>query len=211
MKNTLAAILSIAALLLAGSQAYADDGPWELRVHATYLSMANDSDAFTALNINFPSNSVRVNSKWIPEFDVSYSFTRNLSAELVLTIPQTQTVTLNGVGDLGTFKHLPPVLSAQYHVAPSSLIDPYVGLGANFTLIYGSNLSVAHIPLSLDPNSIGIAAQVGCDFNLGHNTYFNVDVKKVELSSGVYVPGGTQLTTAHLDPWLLSAGFGWHF
>jgi outer membrane protein len=86
-----------------------------------------------------------------------------------------------------------------------------VGLGVNYTLIYGSDLSVAHIPLSLDPDSIGISGQVGCDFNLGHGTFFNLDVKKVELASGVYVPGGTQLTTAHLNPWLLSAGLGWRF
>ena len=209
MKKAL--LIAALASLLAGQSARADSGPWEVRVHGTYLEMANKSDAFSALGISFPSNAITVNSKLIPEFDVSYAFNPSFSTELVLTIPQTQNVSLAGVGALGTFKHLPPVLSAQYHFAPGNLINPYVGVGANFTLIYGSNLKVANVPLSLDSNSVGIAGQIGADVNLGNGVYLNVDVKKVTLSSNVYVTGGSRLSTAHLDPWLLSVGFGWHF
>ena len=146
MKKTLLQLALALAAVLASTPASADDGPWLVRIRPTYLSMANDSDAFTALGINFPSNAVHVNSKWIPEFDVSYSFTPNWVAELVLTVPQTQNVSLAGVGNLGSFKHLPPVLAAQYHFLPSGTVDPYIGAGVNYTLIYGSHLSVAGVP-----------------------------------------------------------------
>lgn len=212
MKRLLSTLTATLAALLASASLHADvNGPWQFRIRSTYLEMANKSDAFTALSINFPSDAVSVNSKWIPEFDVSYSFTKNLVAELVLTVPQTQDVTLAGVGHLGTFKHLPPVLALQYHFTPGSVIDPYVGLGVNYTLIYGSDLKVAGIPLALDTNSIGLAAQAGADINIGNGFYLNVDVKKVQLSSGVSVYGGPHLTTAKLDPWLLSLGVGYRY
>jgi outer membrane protein len=209
IRNILAAAL---AALFASAALHADDGgPWQFRLRSTYLDMSDRSDAFSALGINFPSNAVTVNSKWIPEFDVSYSFTSHLAAELVLTVPQTQDVSLAGVGPLGTFKHLPPVLALQYHLLPGSLIDPYVGLGVNYTLIYGANLAVAGIPLALDTHSFGVAGQAGADIRLGHGFFLNVDAKKVQLGSDVYVYGGPRLTTAHLDPWLLSFGAGYRF
>ena len=200
MKKLFALAAAVFAMLVGGKSASADDtGPWELRVHGTYLDMANDSQAFSALGLNFPANSVHVNSKLIPEFDISYFITKNFSAELVLTVPQTQTVTLVGAGTLGTFKHLPPVLSAQYHFLSGAGFDPYIGLGANFTLIYDTQLSVDKVPLSLGSSSVGVGFVL------------NFDVKKVTLRSDVSVAGGAYLTTAKLDPWLLSAGIGWRF
>jgi outer membrane protein W len=48
------------------------------------------SDGFTPLGTNFAANAVLVNDKFIPEIDVDYAFADSFSAELVLTIPQTQ-------------------------------------------------------------------------------------------------------------------------
>ena len=55
--------------------------------------------------------------KTIPELDISYFFTPNIAAELVLTVPQEHRVYLNGT-DIGSFKHLPPTLTLQYHFMP---------------------------------------------------------------------------------------------
>lgn len=212
MKNRLACLLaSFVALLAAAPVSSAPPGGWSARVRATYLDLANQSDAFSALGINFGADAVKLNSKWIPEFDFTYTFTENLRAELVLTIPQKQDVTLAGVGKLGTFRHLPPTLVAQYHFSPGAAVQPYVGLGANFTLIYDANLKVANVPLDLESSSLGAAAQAGVDCNLGHGLYLNFDVKKAMLRSDVSVAGGARLTTAKLDPWLFSIGLGRRF
>ena len=56
-----------------------------------------------------------------------------------------------------------------------------------------------------------MAAQAGCDFDIGDAMYFNVDVKKVMLRSDVSIMGGAKLTTAKLDPGLFSVGLGWRF
>ncbi len=212
MKPRLIATAVLAALTLAASHlTAAPDGPWTVRVRSTYLDMANRSDAFSALGINFGANAVHVNSKWIPELDFSYAFTPQISTELVLTVPQTQEVTLAGVGKLGTFKHLPPTLTAQYQFAPGATVQPYVGAGLNYTLIYDADLKVAGVPLALENGSVGVAAQAGCNFKLSGNWALNLDAKYVTLGSDVSVKGGARLTTAKLNPWLLSFGAGWRF
>jgi outer membrane protein len=210
MKLRLFSTLGILAAMVVAPDLSAASGPWTARVRATYLDMADKSDAFRALGIDFGADAVSVNSKWIPEFDFSYAFTENFRAELVLTIPQKQEVTLAGVGKLGSFRHLPPTLVAQYHFAPKSAFQPYIGAGANFTLIYDTDLKVANVPLDLENYSLGFAAQAGVDCDLGNGVYLNVDVKQAMLRSDV-LAGGARLTTAKLDPWILSVGLGWKF
>jgi len=202
--------LTHGALLLLSVATIHAASPWSVRLRATYLETVDRSDAFTALGISFPKNSVKVNDKLIPEIDVDYAFTDTLSAELVLTIPQTQQVTLSGVGGLGSFKHLPPTLLLQYRANPGSAFRPYVGLGVNFTLIWSDGLSVAGVPLSLENYSLGLAGQAGVDWKINDRWTFNVDLKRAAISSGVYA-GAAKLTTAHLDPWLYALGLRYDF
>lgn len=197
-------------LLLATLTTLHAASPWSVRVRATYLETVDHSDAFTALGISFPKNSVSVNDKLIPELDVDYAFSDTWSAELVLTIPQTQEVKLAGVGKLGTFKHLPPTLLAQYRANPGGAIRPYVGLGVNFTLIWADDISVAGVPLSLENYSLGLAAQAGVDFKINESWSFNLDVKRAAIRSDVRA-GGTTLTEARLDPWLYAVGLRYQF
>lgn len=198
------------ALLLLCAVSLHAASPWSIRLRATYLETVDKSDAFSALGINFGANAVSVSDKLIPEIDVGYAFTDTLSAELVLTIPQEHDVSLAGVGKLGSFKHLPPTLLMQYRAFPGATFRPYVGLGVNYTLIWDDNLSVASVPLGLDSNSIGLAAQFGADWKIDEHWSFNVDVKRAAIRSDVYA-GGARLTTAKLDPWLYAVGLRYEF
>jgi outer membrane protein len=197
-----AILLSIAAVQAAS--------PWSARFRATYLETADKSSAFSALGINFAENAVKVNDKIIPELDVDYAFNDTWSAELVLTIPQTQDVTLAGVGKLGSFKHLPPTLLGKYRANAGGAIRPYFGAGVNFTLIWGSDLSVAGVPLGLENYSIGLAGQAGVDVKVDERWSMNFDVKRVALRSDVSA-GPTKLTEARLDPWLFAVGASYAF
>ncbi len=210
--RTRVACTAIAALAMFGAvatPAFAADGEaqgnWMLRLRATYLDMADKSNAIPALGV--PSDAITVNNKWIPELDVTYFFTRNIAAELVLTVPQKQDVYLNG-NKIGTFKHLPPTLLVQYHFLPEGTFRPYVGAGLNFTRIWGAD--IAGNTLQLDNWSVAPALQIGMDYKLTKNWFLNADIKKVWLASDVKA-GGVKVSKVNLDPWLFSMGVGYRF
>ena len=208
-RTTSTAIAALAMFGAVSAPAFAVDGEtqgnWMVRLRATYLDMADKSDAIPALGV--PSDAITVNNKWIPELDVTYFFTRNIAAELVLTVPQKQDVSLNGT-KIGTFKHLPPTLLVQYHFLPDGTFRPYVGAGLNFTRIWGTD--IAGNSLQLDNWSVAPALQIGMDYKLTKNWFLNADVKKVWLASNVKA-GGVNVSKVNLDPWLFSMGVGYRF
>jgi outer membrane protein len=148
-----------------------------------------------------------VNNKTIPEVDITYFFNKNLAAELVLTVPQKQTVSSNGVS-IGTFKHLPPTLTLQYHFDGSPDYKPYVGAGINYTDISKVDLSAANA--RLDSHSWGTAIQIGVDFPIDKNLSFNIDLKKVNIKTNVYV-GAADHGVLKLNPTLMGVGLGYRF
>lgn len=189
-------------------------GNWLVRARAVYLDPANKSDPIPALRV--PGDAITINSKTIPEVDISYFFTPNIAAELVLTVPQKQTVTvqqsaLGGPVDIGSFRHLPPTLMVQYHFMPEQTIRPYVGVGLNYTRISSVNLAVPTVGrLDLDNSSFGLALGAGVDIKIAKNVFLNFDVKKVQIRTDVS-QFGQKLSTVKVDPWLIGAGVGYRF
>ena len=189
-------IAAAVGLLVAGSVA-AQESPWLVRVRAVQLNMEN-KDA-TGLNLT-------VNDKVIGEVDVSYFLNKNIAAELILSLPQQQAVHA-GTTAIGSFKHLPPTLTLQYHFTDFQGYKPYVGAGINYTKITGDNLAAAY---HLDSNSYGAAFQAGVDVPLTKQVSLNFDVKKVDIKTDVY-DGATNKGTLKLDPVLVGVGVGYRF
>lgn len=192
-------LIVIAALATCGMGAVqAQETPWMLRARAVHLDMSNHDSTGLGLSVN---------NKTIPEVDVSYFFSPNVAAELILTVPQKQTVSSNGTS-IGTFKHLPPTLLMQYHFTGLNGYKPYVGAGINYTDISKVNLlgGVA----TLDKDSWGGALQAGVDIPLDKNWSLNFDVKKVYIKTHVYA-AGVNAGTLKLDPVLVGAGVGYRF
>ena len=197
--------LSLAAVGFTATQAMADDGqsPWLVRARVVNISPANNSDPVGGVGA---SNLITVSSKTIPEVDISYFVTPNWSAELILTYPQKHDVYLAN-SDIGSFKELPPTLTAQYHFAPEAKINPYLGVGINYTRISNQNLPTG---MSLDNNSVGLALQAGVDFKLDKNWSLNLDIKKFQLRSDVTL-NGTKISNVQVDPLLVGVGVGYRF
>ena len=206
-------IISLALLILTAVAATAaTPQTWEVKLRAAYLDTADKSDAFSALGIDFPSNSVRVESKWIPELDIQYAFTENLLAEVVLTIPQKHDVMLAGVGKLGYIEHLPPTFSLIYEFDTDSPFTPYVSAGINTTWITRDRITVAGIDLDLEEWSIGAALGAGFTYRLNDNWDLDVSAKWIDLGSDISGPKEVgYLTHADLDPLLISIGAAYQF
>jgi outer membrane protein len=196
-------LTALAACAAALQPALADEGPLLVRVRAVYLDSANKDSTGLGLSIN---------NKTLPEVDFSWFFTPNFAAELILTYPQKQRLYSNG-SEIGSLKHLPPTLTAQYHFNPTGAFRPYIGAGVNNTNFSAVKFTPA-VQTALKPgikhNSWGLAWQVGADVEVAKNTYLNFDLKKVKLGTTVY-SGGASAGKFKVDPTLASVGLGWRF
>ncbi|MFZ6753946.1 OmpW/AlkL family protein [Undibacterium sp. Dicai25W] len=205
MKKVILA-LSLAAIGFTATQAMADEAqsPWMVRVRAVNISPANSSDPVGGVGA---ADRITVSSKTIPEIDFTYFVTPNWSAELILTYPQKHDVMLDGA-NIGSFKHLPPTLTAQYHFIPEGKINPYLGAGVNYTRI--SDVNLLNGAANLDNNSFGLALQAGVDFKIDKNWSVNLDIKKVQIRSDVTL-NGAKISNVKVDPLLVGVGVGYRF
>ena len=198
MKKIIGLAVLVGTALGAAPSAQAADGPWMVRGRVL---------SFQADNGNDPDIGVEVKDKVFPEVDITYFFTKNIAAELVLTYPQKLDVTLNGA-NIGSLKALPPTLTVQYHFMPDATFRPYVGVGVNYTLFSSVDLTVPGA--DVDGSSVGAALQVGADVKMAEKWFLNFDVKKVYMKTDVTL-NGTKLTTLSVDPVLASVGVGYRF
>ena len=196
MKKQVMAVAALCALMSGAAFAQQAEGPWLVRARAVNLQASNGDTTGLGLSTN---------NKWLPEVDFTYFINKNIAAELILTVPQSQTLYSKGTS-IGSFKHLPPTLTLQYHFDMNGF-KPYVGAGINYTRLSDINLPAG---VSVDSNSFGPALQVGVDIPVGKNLYVNFDVKKVYIRTDVSA-AGSKLGTFKVDPLLVGVGLGWRF
>lgn len=157
---------------------------------------------------------VDISTAVVPEFDITYFFTENWSAELILATTKhdvTAVGTAAGDIDLGHVWLLPPTLLGQYHFTGGNLV-PYLGAGVNLTLFYGIDEGPVADELDYD-TSVGVAFQGGFDYMLDDKWFLNLDVKKAFINTDVTVNATTALgatvgADVDINPWVIGLGFG---
>lgn len=190
----------VAGALLVSTQVFAEKGDWLGRVRVINVSPSVSSSVA----------GLDVSREAALEVDVSYFLTKNVALELIAT-DRSFNVTLAGAS-LGSVKLLPPTLTVQYHFNPGEKFKPYVGAGINYTRFHGANLALGATPLSVDNSSTGGALQAGLDVEVGKNVFFNVDVKKIWISTDVKnATTGALVTNLKIDPVIVGIGVGMKF
>ncbi|MDH0050213.1 OmpW/AlkL family protein [Comamonas terrigena] len=211
MKKTLLAIAALTALTSGAAMAQQQDGKWMVRMRAVHIDSSNGGSTNPDLGLS-------VSNKTIPELDISYFFTPNFAAELILTYPQKHDIRSNGsalgdLGKIGSVKELPPTLLAQYHFTNFGAFKPYVGAGINYTRFssvkWRDDVQAGYSP-SIKKNSWGGALQVGFDYALDKNWSINFDVKKVYMKTDVSL-AGQKIGDLKIDPVLVGVGVGYRF
>lgn len=209
-KKLLVAALAAVGLVSSAAAETMDYGPFMVRVRAVNIAWENGNDSQM-----LKTGKVEADNKWIPEVDLSYFFTPNIAAELVLTHPQTVNVTLNGSTDLGKLRALPPSLLLQYHFTDLGALKPYVGLGVNYTYFNkNKGLAAAAVTggLETERSSLGLAAQLGVDFMLSKNLSLNLDVKYIQMSTDIKASAsGAKVGKLDLNPITAGVGVGYRF
>ena len=199
--------LALGLLAALSFNAIAQESPWMVRARATNLNWDNGQSTAT---INASGLNVNAKDKTIPELDVTYFFTKNIAAELVLTYPQRVDIRSHSTS-LGTVTALPPTLLAQYHFTQFGPLKPYVGAGVNYTRFGSRNLGDAD-QYSVEKSSIGYAAQIGADYMLTKNWGINLDVKYLQIETDVIVNStGASAGVLKLSPIATSVGVTYKF
>ncbi len=156
----------------------------------------------------------------------AYMVTDHWGVELLAATPFSHDVSIKGTkapnvadGKLGSFKHLPPTLSAVYYPMDSgSAFQPYVGAGINYTWFFDESVSSDAKSRGFDgmkiKNSWGWAAQVGADYMLTDNIMINGQIRYIDIDTTAYASHST-LGRAKVDvdvkPWVYMVGLGYKF
>jgi outer membrane protein len=197
------AVMTSLAPIVAQAQS-SSENPWMVRVRAVDLLWANGQSGSIVQGAN-----VKAKDQIIPELDVSYFFTKNIAAELVLTYPQSIQIDAGGT-KLGTIKALPPSLLLQYHFTNFGAFKPYVGAGVNYT-IFSSRNNLGGGAYSVDSSSFGAVGQVGMDYMFDKNWGLNVDIKYATMSTNVTDIAGANVGKLTLNPWMPAVGVTYKF
>ena len=150
-----------------------------------------------------------VDNAYVPEVDLTYFFTKNISAELIAaTAKHNVSAGGNKVGDTWI---LPPTLTLQYHFTPENQFSPYIGAGLNYSLFYGEDSSSPFTKMGVD-GGFGYALQAGFDYWINKNWGFNMDVKYIDLNVDVSVNNGAlHAYDVELNPIVVGAGVSYRF
>lgn len=156
-----------------------------------------------------------VSNTFDPELDFTYFITDSIAVELIAATTR-HSVKAKGTSlgnvDLGEVSLLPPTLTLQYHFWPKQAFSPYVGAGVNYTWFYNAETTSGSAVQSIHyDDGFGAALQIGFDYNLSGNWFFNVDVKQLFLNTDVKLNGGAITADVDLNPTIIGVGIGYKF
>ncbi|MFC3167940.1 OmpW/AlkL family protein [Paracoccus fontiphilus] len=134
-----------------------------------------------------------------PQITVEYFIRDNIGVELLGALPFKHSIETDGT-EIGTVKHLPPVLSLQYHFDATPQLKPFVGLGVNFTGFYDAETKgpLAGNELRVK-NSWGLAAHLGADYWINDRSALRADLRWIDIDADVEL-NGAEIGEVEIDP-----------
>jgi outer membrane protein len=221
--NSVVKMLGLAAALAFASGASAQSaGQWTAKFGANKLTPKVVSGDISAPAL--PGSKGDVSGDTQPVLVFAYGFTDNISAEMALGTPYEHKIygagSLEGVGQLGSVKALPPTLFAQYRFfEPSSVLRPFVGVGVTYVHFFketGSGKMTAitnpggpPTTFSID-NKLTYSVQAGLAVNLGERWFVDATFVKTKLSTDTHFSTG-QKQHMKLDPSAILVAVGYKF
>lgn len=231
MKKALTMALAVA---MAGGtlavQAY-EAGDWVVRAGATTVDPDTDSD-----NVFLPGDvvaKVDVDDDTTLGIIPLYMVTEKWAVEVLLAAPFEHDITVENTSiDAGSTKHLPPTVSVQWYPRGGKEgWQPYIGVGANYTIFFDEDVdsdlvdllgsltdgAVNGADLNLD-DSFGLAAQAGVDIPFGDHWAVNLGVWYIDIETQAEVTAKADGVTAakvkfdvDIDPWVYNVGIAYKF
>ena len=230
-------VLAAAVMAVAPAAQAFEAGDFILRAGVVHVAPDDSSDSINLIS-GEPLLGAGVNSQVTVDSNsqlglrATYMFTNNLGLGILGATPFKHNI--KGGGDLpgdlklGETKHLPPTITLQYFPMNSaSALQPYVGVGVNYTTFFEEKtsenlngaLGVASSELELD-DSVGVAVEFGVDYMLSENFGLNAAIWWADINTDakvkVYDDAGNYVTETdefevEIDPMVYMVGFTYKF
>ncbi len=198
--------------------------PGDLIVRAGVASVQPNEDS-SPLVVNgsvLPGTGAGVDGDEQLGLTVTYMLTEHMGLGVLAATPFEHDIKARGLGvNAGSAKHLPPTVTVQYFpMSAASTIQPYIGLGINYTVFFQEDVDSqlenaigASGNLSLD-DSFGIAGQAGIDWMLSPIWLLNASVWYLDIDTEAtfnFTDGSRVTADVDIDPWVYMMGVGYRF
>ncbi|GAB3057479.1 OmpW/AlkL family protein [Stenotrophomonas tumulicola] len=193
--SLLAATLATALSLAAPTAMAQSKGDWTVSAGVHQVAPKSNNGALAGGTLK-----VDVDSDIKPTITGEYFIADNLGIELLAALPFKHDIDIAGLGRVGSTKHLPPVVTLQYHFNSQGKVSPFLGAGINYTTFFSESTggALAGSKLKLQ-DSWGLAAHAGVDFAVSENGALRVDLRWMDIDSKVKLDG-EKLGTVNIDP-----------
>ena len=179
--------------------------PWQLKVGGSLLSPSSNNGTLAGAKAD-------VSYEYNLTPSVEYFFGDSpFSAELLLAVaPFKHDIKLDGA-EAATFKHLPPTITAKYHLKNSTRFTPYIGVGLTVAVPWDEKLRGSNSKLEADV-TYGVAGQLGFNFQPADAKNWGVfaDVRYAQVESDVKLDG-KDIGTLEVNPLVYTLGYSYRF
>jgi len=177
-----------------------DQGDWLIRAGGSYVDPKTNNHEI-----------VSVDSGTSFTFNVSYMMTDAWAVELLAAWPFKHDIYLVNGPQVASTKQLPPTVSIQYHWAPNSMFQPYIGAGLNYTFFFDTKTEGALSGVDLDlGGSLGWAADIGADLMLSDDWFLNGSIRYIDIKTTAKLDGES-IGKVNISPWVYSLNVGFRF
>lgn len=202
-------LLSLCAALALGSLATPalaqSAGDWTVGIGAHQVNPKSRNGSLAGGTLD-----VSVGSDVKPTITAEYFINDNVGIEVLASWQFEHDISIDGLGKVGSTKHLPPTVSLQYHFGKGN-IRPFVGAGVNFTLFSDEQATgvLAGSDVQLD-DSWGVAAHAGVDFKVGERGAIRLDARWIDIDTDVKLDGA-DIGTVNIDPLVYGVAYLYRF
>ena len=210
-------ISTLLLFLVSAQSLYAyEPGDWFVRLGPAFIEPNDDSNEIDGI----PGSELSVDNDVTLGFTIGYMLTNNFAIELLGITPSSHDINARGsissLGKVADVDVFPPTLSLQYHLKNSSSIQPYVGIGVNYTHFSSANATSSletalggDTDIDID-DSWGLAGQVGADIAINDSWNFNAAIWYIDIDADATLEtnGVSRDVDIDVDPWVFFIGIG---
>lgn len=185
-----------------------DDSSSNIFVGAADLGFGVTVDDDTQIGLNF-----------------AYFLTDKLNIEVLAATPFTHDVgfavndPLSTGNKLGEVSQLPPTVTLNYYFNdPSNALQPYIGVGLNYTFMFDEELSNSNEAIGLSDfsldDSFGLSAQIGVDYMINDKWFLNGSFRWIDIDTdATFNLNGTEgfVSSIEIDSIVTTLSLGYRY